>query len=77
MRHDEAPEVVDLDRYKAAHAQAQAQKKAREEAQAKLARRARRMNSGQSLLGSRPKAGLILAAVLLGAAALVLLPRFL
>ncbi|WP_374575628.1 hypothetical protein [Phenylobacterium sp.] len=77
MKDDDAPEVVDLGRYKAAQAAAKAKEKAQKEAQAKLARRAAKTAGGQSFLGSRPKAGMILALVILAIAILFILPKFL
>lgn len=77
MKHDDAPEVIDLDRYKAAQAAAKAKEKARQEAQAKAAGKARKTASGGSFLGGRPNAGLILALIILAFAALILLPRVL
>jgi len=77
MKHDEAPEVIDLDRYKAAQAAAKAKEQARLEAQAKAARRAQKAAGSQSLLGSRPRAGLILALIVAALVVLFVLPRLL
>lgn len=77
MKQDDAPEIVDFDRYKAAQAAAKAKEKASQEARAKLEAKARKSASGQSFLGSRPKAGLILGLIALALIALTVLPKVL
>lgn len=77
MKKNDAPEIVDFDRYKAAQAAAKAKEKAQQEAQAKVEARARKAASGQSFLGSRPKAGLILGLIALALIALIALPKVL
>jgi hypothetical protein len=71
LKPEETPEVVDLRRYRAAQRKA-AEVKA---AQAKAARQA--AGRGESLLGGRRNAGLILLAVLAVLLALWVLPVFL
>ena len=69
MSAEKKPEVVDLSQYKKARADADQSLKAKAKADAKAAR--------EPLLGGRPRAGLILALLILGLAAAFLLPRLL
>ena len=81
MKPDKKPEIIDFDRYKAAQAQAKAKEQARQQAQAKAARqaggKARGTGGPEPFLGSRPRAGLILAAFAVVLGLLFVLPRFL
>lgn len=69
MSAEKKPEVVDLSQYKKSRAEAEQSLKAKAKADAKAAR--------EPLLGGRPRAGLILALLILGLAAAFLLPRLL
>ena len=62
------PEVTDLERYRKAKARAEAEKRRPPP---------RPRNPGQSFLGSNPRAGLILAIVVIVLLALWVVPRFL
>jgi len=81
MKPDKKPEIIDFDRYKAAQAQAKAKEKARQQAQVKAARKAGGRPPGpggaEPLLGSRPRAGLILVAFVIVLGLLFVLPKFL
>lgn len=66
------PHVVDLGRYRAQRAKADAAEKAQAAAEAKARRAAAR---GEPLLGRRPKAGLILVGVIAAAVLLTVLSR--
>lgn len=72
MSAERKPEVVDLSQYKKARADAVSAEAAKAKSAAKAA-----APKGESLLGSRPRAGLILAAVVLLLAVLFVLPRML
>lgn len=65
MKRDEDPEIIDLNRYKAEHAKAQARLKEQAAAKVKPPAGAR-----EPFLGSRPQSGLILVLILLALAAL-------
>lgn len=67
MSAERKPEVVDLSQYKKARAEAQAPKPAAKPAK----------GAGEPLLGGRPKAGLILAALIVALVAAAVLPKLL
>lgn len=73
MKPEKTPEVIDFDRYKAAQAQVKAREAARQKDLAKAARQAK--GGSEPILGSRPRAGLILVVFILVLAALVFGPR--
>lgn len=79
-RDDEDPQVVDLRRYRKAaearrtRARPQAQTRPSSRPQSAVRPNGRPVGGGEPFLGARPRAGLILAAVVLVLAALWLLP---